>query len=212
MSITFCCHLIHFVCSNLMERDRKWKLECYLWFSRYECTFELLVWVLIRTCQGMSHLEVRFSLFYSSNDRISNDKKKKQKECNFQNKNKKKKRTKGTYCPSKLLGAVTGHWWNKLVLLTSIIHSWTSGLVEPGVGYRIVRVSGNELLPPILCTAITAPVANHGYAIVPTCVSLNDANIMCVPSSEVQIASGVAKISSVKTTKIETNRNETKSK
>lgn len=95
-----------------------------------------------------------------------------------------------------MIGGVTGHCWNTLVLLTSTIHSWTSGLTVPGVGYRMVFVSGNELPPPILCTAITAPEVNHGYAIVPTCVSLNDANIICVPSSEVQIASGVAKISS----------------
>lgn len=103
-----------------------------------------------------------------------------------------------TYCPSNVIGGVTGHCWNVLELLTSTIHSWTSGLTVPGVGYRTVRVSGNELPPPILDTAITAPVANHGYAIVPTCVSLNDTNIICVPSSEVQIASGVVKISSAK--------------
>lgn len=101
-----------------------------------------------------------------------------------------------TYCPSNMSGGLTGHFCNALGLLTLTIHRSTSGFRDPGVGYRTVRVSGNDVLL-ILCTAITAPVSNHGYTIVPTWVSLNDANIICDPSSELQIASGVANISSV---------------
>lgn len=101
-----------------------------------------------------------------------------------------------TYCPSNVIGGLTGHLCNALVSLTLTIHNWMSGFFEPGVGYRTVRVSGNDVLLT-LCTAITAPVSNHGYTIVPTSVSLNDANIICDPSSELQIASGVANISSV---------------
>lgn len=100
-----------------------------------------------------------------------------------------------TYCPSNVIGGLTGQCWNALLLLTSTIHSWISGFFEPGVGYRIVRVSGNDVLPK-LCTAIRLPESNHGYTIVPTSVSLNDIYIICDPSSELQIASGVAKTSS----------------
>lgn len=81
------------------------------------------------------------------------------------------------------------------MLLTSTIDSCISGFFDPGVGYRIVRVSGNDVLPK-LCTAIRLPESNHGYTIVPTSVSLNDIYIICDPSSELQIASGVAKTSS----------------
>lgn len=101
-----------------------------------------------------------------------------------------------TYCPSNVIGGLTGHFCNALGSLTLTIHNWMSGFLEPGVGYRTVRVSGNDVLLT-LCTAITEPVSNHGYTIVPTSVSLNDANIICDPSSELQIASGVANISSV---------------
>lgn len=66
-----------------------------------------------------------------------------------------------TYCPSNVIGGVTGHCWNVLLLLTSTIHRWTSGFFDPGVGYRIVRVSGNDVLPK-LCTAIRLPESNHG--------------------------------------------------
>lgn len=100
-----------------------------------------------------------------------------------------------TYCPSNVIGGVTCQCWNALLLLTSTIHSWMSGFFDPGVGYRIVRVSGNDVLPK-LCTAIRLPESNHGYTIVPTSVSLNDIYIICDPSSELQIASGVAKTSS----------------
>lgn len=94
------------------------------------------------------------------------------------------------------MGGVTGDCVIELILVTSTIHSRTSGLIAPGVGYRTVRVSGNDVLPK-LCTAITAFESNQGYTIVPTWVSLNCTNIICDPSSELQIASGVVKISSV---------------
>lgn len=66
-----------------------------------------------------------------------------------------------TYCPSSVIGGVTENCWIELVLLTLTIHRWMSGFFEPGVGYRTVRVSGNDVLPK-LCTAITAPESNHG--------------------------------------------------
>lgn len=100
-----------------------------------------------------------------------------------------------TYCPSNVIGGLTCQCWNALMLLTSTIDSCISGFFDPGVGYRIVRVSGNDVLPK-LCTAIRLPESNHGYTIVPTSVSLNDIYIICDPSSELQIASGVAKTSS----------------
>lgn len=104
-----------------------------------------------------------------------------------------------TYCPSSVIGGVTFQRCIAFILLRSTIWRRTSGLFVPGVGYRTDRVSGNVLPPPPPpkpWTVITAPVANHGYVIVPTFVSSNDANIMCVPSSELQIASGVSNISS----------------
>lgn len=117
----------------------------------------------------------------------------------FERKMKKLRHRNHTYCPSNVIGGVTFHRWIAFILLMSTIWRRTSGLFVPGVGYRTDRVSGNVLPPPPPpkpWTVITAPVANHGYVIVPTFVSSNDANIMCVPSSELQIASGVANISS----------------
>lgn len=67
-----------------------------------------------------------------------------------------------TYCPSSVIGGVTDHFCMVvLVLPIFTIQRWTSGFAEPGVGYRTVRVSGNDVLLE-LCTAITAPLSNHG--------------------------------------------------
>lgn len=103
-----------------------------------------------------------------------------------------------TYCPSNAIGGVTFHRWIEFILLMSTTWRRTSGLFVPGVGYRTERVSGNELsLPPLKpWTVITAPVANHGYVILPTFVSSKDAKRMRVPSLELHIASDVSNISS----------------
>lgn len=66
-----------------------------------------------------------------------------------------------TYCPSSVIGGVTGYCLTVVELSISTIHRWTSGFFDPGVGYRTVRVCGNDVLPK-LCTAITAPESNHG--------------------------------------------------
>lgn len=102
-----------------------------------------------------------------------------------------------THCPSNAMGGITFQRIISLVLVTSSIHRRTSGLAVPGVGYRTVRVSGNDDVPPIPLAVIFAPDANHGYVIMPTLVSLNDAYMMCVPSAESQIAVGSLNISSV---------------
>lgn len=102
-----------------------------------------------------------------------------------------------THCPSNAIGGKTFQRRISLVLVTSSIHSRTSGLAVPGVGYRMVRVSGNELALPIPLAVILAPDANHGQLIIPTLVSLNEAYMTCVPSAELQIASGALNISSV---------------
>lgn len=106
-----------------------------------------------------------------------------------------------TYCPSNAIGGVTCHLSISVTFVISITQRCTSGLMLPGVGYRTLRVSGNELPPLTPLVAITEPVANHGYVIMPTLVSLNEAYTMWVPSSELQIASGAANISSVKANK-----------
>lgn len=84
-----------------------------------------------------------------------------------------------------------------VVLEISIIHMVTSGLTVPGVGYLTFLVSGNELPEIIPPAAMIAPEANHGYVIIPTLVSLKEANIRCVPSGDDQIASGSLNISSI---------------
>lgn len=60
----------------------------------------------------------------------------------------------------------------------------------------MLRISGNENSMSGDRALVNELESNHGYVNWPTSVSLNDANRMRVPSSELHIASGVVNISS----------------
>ena len=71
-----------------------------------------------------------------------------------------------------------------VTLLTSRMCRSTAGKTVPGVGYRMVRISGKT---PPLCSPIADIVLvdpNHGYWLALTRVSLNEAYAINVPSSD----------------------------
>lgn len=83
-----------------------------------------------------------------------------------------------------------------VTLLTSSTCSRTEGSIVPGVGYRMLRVSGNALP---LCRPIAAmelDELNHGYWLTLTSESLKEAYAMLVPSMDGHRATRSWKISS----------------
>lgn len=83
-----------------------------------------------------------------------------------------------THCPSTSLGGWMTYRFMSVTLLTSSTCKSTVGRTVPGVGYRMLLISGNALPLCMPIADMESSLPNHGYSLTLTSVSLNSAYAM----------------------------------